>query len=72
MRKIILLCICLTACAKTVYVPTQCPAPKLPPEPHYPVADLRPGDSPDKVAKAYVASLYACRADNKNLREICQ
>lgn len=73
MRTIfILTALLVTACTKTVYVPTGCPRPQLPPEPRYPVADLRPGDAPDKVAKAYVAALYVCRMDDLNVRQVCQ
>jgi hypothetical protein len=45
----------LTACS--THMPVGCPKPNIPPEPHYPVQDLRPGDSRDKVAKAYVATV---------------
>jgi hypothetical protein len=63
--------ILLTACTRTVYVPADCPRPQLPPEPRYATQSLRSGDTPDKVAKAYVASLYVCMMDNQNLRYIC-
>jgi hypothetical protein len=72
MRLVLILSLLLTACAKTVYVPTQCPRPQLPSEPRYATQSLRPGDTPDKVAKAYVASLEACMMDNQTLRKLCE
>lgn len=71
-RYSLLLTVLLCGCAKTVYVPTDCPHSTLPPEPSYTVQDLRQNDSPDKVAKAYVASLYVCKMDNQNLRELLE
>jgi hypothetical protein len=34
-----------------------CPRPNIPTEPHYPLQDLKQGDSHTTVAKAYVATL---------------
>lgn len=59
-KLIIIMCAALTACAtKPVYIPLSkpCVMPKLPPEPHYPISDLKHGDSPDKVIKAYAATV---------------
>lgn len=38
-------------------VVSGCPRPNIPPAPHYPVSDLKQGDSPAIVAKAYVATV---------------
>jgi hypothetical protein len=51
----VLLVLLLTACS--AHMPVGCPKPNIPPEPRYPVQDLRPGDKRDKVAKAYVATV---------------
>lgn len=53
-------------------VPTGCPSPQIPPEPHYPVQDLRPGDKPDKVAKAYVATVHGQHDYIENLKRILE
>lgn len=46
----------ITGCATTHPVVVGC-HPKLPSEPHYPVQDLKPGDKPATVAKAYVVTV---------------
>lgn len=49
--------ILLTGCAtQPLQVTAPCPKVNLPDEPHYPVSDLKQGDSPATVAKAYVAT----------------
>ncbi len=57
---IIFLSLLLTACTttKTIEVPASCPKPNIPAEPHYPVKDLKQGDTPDIVVKSYVATVY--------------
>lgn len=75
MKKLIILsAILLSSCAmqpKTVYVPVvaKCPAPNLPPERRLPVQELKAGDSPGTVVKAYVSSLAICRHENQILRK---
>lgn len=53
-------CLLLAGCTTTkpveVPVPVACVQPKLPAEPHYPIKDLKTGDSPATVIKAYVAT----------------
>jgi hypothetical protein len=47
----------LTGCAtQPLQVTAPCPKVNLPLEPHYPVSDLKQGDSPATVARAYVAT----------------
>lgn len=59
---IILSALLLVACAtkppEIVKVPVmvKCPI-AIPPEPHYPIADLKRGDTPDTVVKSYVATV---------------
>lgn len=48
----------LAGCAKPVYIAAKCPAPTIPPEPHYPIADLKPDDGHAKVAKAYALTVH--------------
>lgn len=49
--------ILLTGCAtQPLQVTAPCPKVKLPAEPHYPVSDLKQGDSAATVARAYVAT----------------
>jgi hypothetical protein len=67
-RSIILAVLLLTACTKLV--PTGCPRPNIPPEPRYPVADLRQGDGADKVAKAYVATVHGQHDYIESLKHI--
>lgn len=72
MRLLILLTILtITGCTTMQPVVSGCPKPNIPPAPHYPVADLKRGDSPATVAKAYVASLGMCLDDSANLRHVC-
>jgi hypothetical protein len=42
---------------KPIEVTAPCPKPNIPAEPRYPVQDLKQGDQPDKVMKAYVATV---------------
>jgi len=61
----IFICCFICACAlkpKTIYVPVVVNCPKFAPIPklHYPVADLKQGDSAQKVAKAWVTSFTMC------------
>lgn len=51
-----LLASCTTSKPVEVPVPAACVQPKLPQEPHYPIKDLKTGDSPATVIKAYVAT----------------
>jgi uncharacterized protein YcfL len=54
---ILLILLILAGCAaRPLQVVAPCPEPNLPEEPHYPVADLKQGDSHATVAKAYVAT----------------
>jgi hypothetical protein len=55
----LLLALTLTGCTTTqpITVTAPCPKPIIPSEPHYPVQDLRKGDSPAMVMKAYVATV---------------
>lgn len=55
---IIILAACLGGCASTrpLQVTAPCPKVTIPPEPYYPIKDLKKGDKHDKVAKAYAAS----------------
>jgi uncharacterized lipoprotein YajG len=60
MKPLVLLIplILLTGCAtQPLQVTAPCPAVNLPDEPHYPVQDLKRGDSAATVAKAYVATV---------------
>lgn len=52
----------LTGCAQPQYIAAKCPAPTIPPEPHYPFYDLTQADAsrPGKVTKACVVSLKMC------------
>ncbi len=54
----LLLCGCAHGPA-TVQVPiaVPCPVPREVARPHLPIADLRPGDAPDNVVRAYAASM---------------
>lgn len=55
---IIILITLLTGCAsQPLQVTAPCPKVNLPDEPHYPVSDLKQGDSPATVARAYVATI---------------
>lgn len=73
MYKLILLCLCLTGCATTQPVVTApCPSPTIPPSPHYPVADLKQGDSPAAVAKAYVATVDLQNSYIEQLKHILE
>lgn len=59
MKLLILLnlLILLTGCAtQPLQVTAPCPKVSLPSEPHYPVSDLKQGDSAATVARAYVAT----------------
>jgi hypothetical protein len=59
---LILIAVCLGGCAtRPVYVPQACPKVTIAPEHHYPVQDLHAGDKPDKVMKAYVATVQGQR-----------
>ncbi len=62
---IVLLSMSLCGCAgatKIVKVPITIPCQiQVPPEPHYPIDDLRPGDGADVVAKSYVATVAGQR-----------
>jgi hypothetical protein len=54
---IILMCVLIsTGCASNPVIASPCPSVTIPDEPHYPVQDLRRGDSAETVAKAYVAT----------------
>lgn len=70
--KIAIICALLSACAtRPVYVPVvaKCPIPSAPPKLYYPVADLKRGDSPPVVMKAYVSSLTMCIGQNEYMRK---
>lgn len=56
---IILLGACLGGCTttKTVYVPTPYPKVTIPPEPRYPLQDVKPGEPADKAHKAAWATI---------------
>jgi hypothetical protein len=56
---IVVLASLLGGCTATqpVHVTAPCPKVNIPPEPHYPLQDLKQGDSRAKVAKAYVATV---------------
>lgn len=64
-RVILLLTLLLSGCASTMPktvnmpVPVQCPKPNIPEQPHYPIKDLKQGDQPATVMKAYVATVVA-------------
>ncbi len=67
MRRALLIvpaCLLLAGCAHTppvVQVPVAipCPAPPATIHPYLPIADLRDGESPDNVVRAYAASVEA-------------
>lgn len=53
-----LILLILTGCtARPLQVTAPCPKPIIPTEPHYPAQDLKQGDKPDRVAKAYAATV---------------
>jgi hypothetical protein len=58
MKTILMLIILLllSACSTWKKYPSSCTI-KLPPEPHYPYKDLKPGDDPDIVFKAMAATI---------------
>lgn len=68
---IIAVCAMLTSCTpvRAVEVPVALPCPALiiPKEPHYPVADLKTGDKPAKVAQSYAATLELQRGHIRDL-----
>jgi hypothetical protein len=47
----------ITGCTTTQPIIAPCRKPILPPEPHYPIKDLKHGDKPPTVVKAYVATV---------------
>lgn len=71
-KPLLLLCLILTACShpSTAYlpVPTPCNRETAPPEPRYPVANLRQGDKPSAVAKAYVGTVRLQQGYIKELK----
>lgn len=56
---LIVVCLIMSACTTETPIKVTVPSQKvtLPPEPHYPIKDLRSGDSTAKVVKAYVATV---------------
>ena len=72
-RVSLIFCILLSACATTkkIYVPvvTPCPIPALPPKLHYPVSQLKAGDSAPVVMKAWASSLTMCVGQNEIMRK---
>jgi hypothetical protein len=73
---IIFFTIALMGCAssppKSVEIPvaTTYPVPDIPCEPHYPIFDLKENDTPDKVIKAYVATLQLQRGYIKEINRL--
>lgn len=71
---IIFTALLLTACTTTqpLQVTVPCPKPNIPAEPHYPAQDLKQGDSPATVAKAYVATVKGQRGYIEQLRYVLE
>jgi len=72
--SIMLCALILGGCATksdVIYIPVSipCPLPSMPPKYHDPVTDLKTGDSPATVAKAYVISRKMCLGQNAVIRK---
>lgn len=74
-KTLLLLTLILAGCTTTqpkpqVLVPVECPKVTIPAEPALPIADLKQGDSHDKVAKSYVATVVMQQGYIEQLRHI--
>lgn len=69
---LVLIPLILIGCTTTqpIKVIVPCPKPNIPAEPYYPVQDLKQGNKPATVAKAYVATVQLQRDYIDELKHI--